>query len=84
MTLALLKIGPAGGDALKLTGGKLVASFNPLASARLEHWHYDSFMAYWNKAYRGRQLVSFRIADDGSIAGLSMGDGVFFKREPKS
>jgi CubicO group peptidase (beta-lactamase class C family) len=68
-----------------LNGGKLVATFNPLASVTLEHWHYDTFMAYWNKAYRGRQLVTFRRADDGTVSGLAVGDNVLFRREkPKS
>ena len=68
-----------------LNGGKLVARFNPLASVTLEHWHYDTFMAHWNKAYRGRQLVSFRLADDGTVSAFSMGDDVLFRREkPKS
>ncbi|MEP7064560.1 MAG: serine hydrolase [Gemmatimonadota bacterium] len=68
-----------------LNGGKLVATINPLASVKLVHWHYDSFMAYWNKAYRGRQLVTFRLADDGSVAGLTFGEGVYLKRvAPKS
>jgi CubicO group peptidase (beta-lactamase class C family) len=66
-----------------LNGGKLVATFSPLASARLEHWHYDSFIAYWNKAYRGRQLMSFRLAEDGSVAGLAIGDDVLFRRVAK-
>jgi len=68
-----------------LKDGKLVATFNPLAYATLEHWHYDSFMAYWNKAYRGRQLVTFRLADDGTVLGLTMGDDVLYRRvKPKS
>lgn len=65
---------------VKLDGKKLVVSFGPLNAAELEHWHYDSFMAYWRDAYRGRQLMSFRLADDGTVAGLAIGDDVFFKR----
>jgi CubicO group peptidase (beta-lactamase class C family) len=74
-----------GTAAVTLNGGKLVARFNPLASVTLEHWHYDTFMAHWNKAYRGRQLVTFRLADDGTVSGLALGDDVLFRREkPKS
>lgn len=65
---------------VKLEGKKLVVSFGPLSAADLEHWHYDSFMAHWHDAYRGRQLVAFRLAEDGSVAGLAVGDDVFFKR----
>ncbi|MDQ2765949.1 MAG: serine hydrolase [Gemmatimonadota bacterium] len=65
---------------VKLEGKKLVVSFGPLAAADLEHWHYDSFMAHWHDAYRGRQLVTFRLADDGTVAGLAVGDDVFLKR----
>src|SRR5512140_541568 len=74
-----------GTAAVALRDGKLVATFNPLAYATLEHWQYDSFMAYWNKAYRGRQLVTFRLADDGTVSGLAVGDDVLYRRvKPKS
>jgi CubicO group peptidase (beta-lactamase class C family) len=65
---------------VKVEGKKLVVSFGPLSAADLEHWHYDSFMAHWHDAYRGRQLFTFRLADDGTVAGLALGDDVFFKR----
>jgi hypothetical protein len=65
---------------VKMEGKKLVVSFGPLSAADLEHWHYDSFMAHWHDAYRGRQLVTFRLGEDGTVAGLAVGDDVFFKR----
>ena len=65
---------------VKLQGKKLVVSFGPLSAANLEHWHYDSFMAHWHDAYRGRQLVAFRLADNGTVAGLAIGDDVLFRR----
>jgi CubicO group peptidase (beta-lactamase class C family) len=65
---------------VKLEGKKLAVSFGPLSAADLEHWHYDSFMAHWHDAYRGRQLVTFRLAEDGTVAGLVVGDDAFFKR----
>jgi CubicO group peptidase (beta-lactamase class C family) len=61
---------------VKMQGKKLVVSFGPLSQAELEHWHYDSFMAHWNDAYRGRQLFTFRLADDGTVAALASGDVV--------
>lgn len=74
-----------GTASVKLEGKKLVVSFGPLSAADLEHWHYDSFMAHWHDAYRGRQLMTFRLADDGSVAGLAIGDDVLFRRvRPKS
>lgn len=69
-----------GAATVKLVGKKLVVSFGPLSAADLEHWHYDSFMAHWHDAYRGRQLVSFRLGEDGTVVGLAVGDDVFFKR----
>jgi hypothetical protein len=69
-----------GTAAVKLEGKKLVVSFGPLSVADLDHWHYDSFMAHWRDAYRGRQLMSFRLADDGTVAGLAVGDDVFLRR----
>jgi CubicO group peptidase (beta-lactamase class C family) len=70
---------------VKLEGKKLVVSFGPLAAADLDHWHYDTFMAHWHDAYRGRQLMTFRLADDGTVSGLAVGDDVLFRRvQPKS
>ena len=65
---------------VKLEGRKLVVSFGPLSVANLEHWHYDTFMAHWRDAYRGRQLMSFRLADDGTVAGLAIGDDVILRK----
>ena len=65
---------------VKLDGNKLGVSFGPLSAADLEPWHYDTFMAHWHDAYRGRQLVTFRLADDGTVAGLAVGADVYFKR----
>jgi CubicO group peptidase (beta-lactamase class C family) len=65
---------------VKLDGKQLIVSFGPLSGADLVHWHYDSFMAYWHDAYRGRQLVTFRLADDGTVSGLALGDDIFFRR----
>jgi len=62
---------------VKMQGKKLVVSFGPLSLAELEHWHYDSFMAHWYDAYRGRQLFTFRLADDGTVAALVSGDVVW-------
>jgi CubicO group peptidase (beta-lactamase class C family) len=61
---------------VKLEGKKLVAWFGPLQPQDLVHWHYDTFMAYARDAYRGRQLVTFRLADDGTVAALASGDVV--------
>ena len=69
-----------GSATVKLEGKKLVVSFGPHSAADLEHWHYDSFMAHWRDAYRGRQLVTFRLGDDGTSAGLAVGDDVFLRR----
>ncbi|MEO8879603.1 MAG: serine hydrolase [Gemmatimonadaceae bacterium] len=65
---------------VKLDGKKLVVSFGPLNIADLEHWNYDTFMAHWRDAYRGRAPMTFRLGDDGTVEGLAMGDDVFFKR----
>ncbi|MEP7087587.1 MAG: DUF3471 domain-containing protein, partial [Gemmatimonadota bacterium] len=65
---------------VKVDGKKLVVTFGPLNVADLEHWHYDTFMAHWRDAYRVRQPMTFRLADDGTVAGLALGDEVFFKR----
>jgi CubicO group peptidase (beta-lactamase class C family) len=62
--------------AVRLEGKKLVVSFGPKSVGDLEHWNYDSFMLHWRDAYRGRQLLTFRLAADGSVNALSADDVV--------
>jgi CubicO group peptidase (beta-lactamase class C family) len=68
-----------GSASVRLESGKLVLHTS-LSAADLEHWHYDSFMLRWREAYRGRQLVSFRLADDGTVAALASGDDVVLRK----
>lgn len=70
-----------GSAIVTLEGKRLAVSFGPLSAADLEHWHYDSFMAHWHDAYRGRQLMSFRLSGDGKVSALAIGDDVVLRRE---
>ncbi len=67
---------------VRLEGKTLVVGFGPKSVGDLEHWNYESFMLHWRDVYRGRQLVTFRIAADGIVEALSPGDGVVLRRVP--
>ncbi len=51
---------------VEVTGGKLRMIFGPSASADLEHWQFDSFLANWNREWWPPAPISFRI---GAISG---------------
>ena len=39
----------------------------------LAHWHYDTFRAEWDAAWRGTALVSFETGSDGTVSALRLG-----------
>ena len=44
-------------------------------TARLEHWHYDTFNLKWSRKWMGDSLLSFGLAEtDGSVESLSIGN----------
>src|SRR3989442_3506396 len=58
---------------ISLEGGKLVvrvtALVDPLA---LEHWQYDTFRGAWGDPRFGKSFVTFRLAANGTSAGLTI------------
>jgi hypothetical protein len=47
---------------------------------RLEHWHYNTFRATWNAAWRDPVLVSFDLDEDGRVNALEMMNARFTRR----
>jgi hypothetical protein len=55
-------------------GGRLRARYGSAFVGPLEHWHYDTFRATWDAAWRGTALVTFHLDAAGEPARLeSMG-----------
>jgi CubicO group peptidase (beta-lactamase class C family) len=48
--------------------------------ARLEHWHYDTFRAVWNAAWRDPEFVTFQLDAAGEPSRLEM-EPLSFERE---
>jgi CubicO group peptidase (beta-lactamase class C family) len=63
----------AGGEGLRLRYG-------PGLEGVLEHWNYDSFRIRWDKRWRGRAFVIFRLGRDGEVEALEV-QGLSFRRE---
>jgi CubicO group peptidase (beta-lactamase class C family) len=74
---------PLRGDVLvTLEGGKLRARYGTAYVGALEHWHYDTFRAKWDAAWRGNAFVTFVLDANGQPAVLeSM--GARFARKPE-
>jgi CubicO group peptidase (beta-lactamase class C family) len=65
----------ADGDTLRIKYG---SGF----SGTLEHWHFNTFRAKWNAAWRGRPLVAFTLgAAGGRVDALEMSGGRFLRRQ---
>jgi CubicO group peptidase (beta-lactamase class C family) len=65
-----------GAARVAVESGKLVLQGDGLAAELpLEHWHYDVFRGEWGDAALGKAFVTFRLAADGSVAGLRV-DGL--------
>jgi CubicO group peptidase (beta-lactamase class C family) len=66
---------PLHGDVIvTLNGDRLQARYGTAFSGPLEHWHYDTFRARWDAAWRGTAFVTFVLNAVGQPATLeSMG-----------
>lgn len=67
---------------VRLEHGSLVAAMTPTMTADLEPWNYDTFNARFRLHYLGTQLVTFRLAPNGTVAALDLGNGEVFARAP--
>ena len=60
---------PLYGDVVvSLDGARLKVGYGTAYVGTLEHWHYDTFQARWNAAWRGTSLVNFVLDEDGTPA----------------
>ena len=59
-----------------LEGDQLMLKYGRGISAKLHHWHYDTFVIEWDspvtESIAGKTLVSFSQAHDGSIRSVSV------------
>ena len=74
---------PLRGDILvTLDGDRLRAQYGTAYIGALEHWHYDTFRATWDAAWRGTALMTFGLDANGQPAQLEA-LGARFTRAPK-
>jgi len=66
-----LRVEATGEGGLRVTYGRLTGP--------LEHWNYDTFRARWDAAWRGTQLVTFRLDARGAVEALEA-SGAEFRR----
>lgn len=60
--------------------GRLRFLAGPRRTADLEHWHYDTFRAHWDREWQGSTLVTFALDAAGDPARLWV-TGLAFERE---
>ena len=66
-----------------LDGGRLRAAYGTAFTGPLEHWHYDTFRAAWDAAWRGTALLTFGLDGDGQVTSVeALGARFTRKREP--
>jgi CubicO group peptidase (beta-lactamase class C family) len=62
---------PLHGDVvITLEGDRLRARYGSAFGGPLDHWHYDSFRAKWDAAWRGTATLTFVLDADGKPTGL--------------
>jgi len=70
-----------GAVTITLGDGALRADFGPGFSGRLAHWHYDTFRAEWDAAWRGTALLTFRLDSLGRVAQLTANGRTFDRQD---
>ena len=72
---------PLHGDVvITLEGDRLHARYGSAFVGPLEHWHYDSFRARWEAAWRGTATLTFVLDADGKPTGLETMGARFTRR----
>ena len=62
---------PLYGDlVVTVEGDRLKARYGGAYAGTLEHWHFDTFQAKWDAAWRGTALVSFALDEEGRPAAV--------------
>lgn len=67
---------------VRLEEGALTVEMTPLLTATLEPWNYDTFRAHFRLRYMDTQLMTFRLAPNGTVAALDLGGGEVLARAP--
>jgi hypothetical protein len=67
---------------LRLEHGRLVLVPRALLTADLEHWSCDTFRARYRSWWIEPSMVSFRLAPDGNVSAVDLGDGEVPARVP--
>ncbi len=62
-------------------GGRLRIAYGSAFVGTLAHWHYNTFRATWNAAWRAPELVNFVLDDDGQPTVVEI-FGARFVRKP--
>ena len=52
--------------------GTLRLAYGPNYVGTLAHWHYDTWRVTWQNRSLGTDLVSFRLAADGTVESLAL------------
>ncbi|TXH28412.1 MAG: serine hydrolase [Cyclobacteriaceae bacterium] len=60
-------------------GNSLIISINNVVSARLDHWHYDTFSGWFDKRWWGKTKAQFRLDASGKATILEV-EGMEFTR----
>lgn len=53
-------------------GQGLVVTLGPRHTGRLEHWHYDTFIATWDNPLWGRSAITFPVDAEGQVRELDV------------
>jgi len=62
---------PLHGDVIvRLDRGRLRARYGTAFDGAMEPWHYDTFRATWDAAWRAPALLTFALDEDGQPSGL--------------
>jgi CubicO group peptidase (beta-lactamase class C family) len=71
-----------GSVTVRLERGRLVLVPSAFLTADLEHWNYDTFRARYRNWWIEPKTVSFRLAPDGNVSAVDLGDGEVLARVP--
>ncbi|MBY0433747.1 MAG: serine hydrolase [Cyclobacteriaceae bacterium] len=64
---------------VSVNGNQLIININNYLTAKLDHWHYDTFRGWFDKKWYGKGNATFSIGADGKIKSINM-DGIEMKR----
>ena len=62
-----------------LEGSKLVVTLNQFVSAKLGHWHYDTFRGPYTQDWYGTAMGTFSLNVEGKVEKLTY-EGMEFTR----